>query len=95
VLTNNVPNSFNTSITRQLGHVGRNPARLILAEQLGCRASPRLILEIDIGKLLPVAVADNEAGVQFLDLSRREPKADSPGQREAAATKQLNVGVRP
>ena len=30
-------------------------------------AAPRLILEIDIGKLLSVAVADNEAGVQFLD----------------------------
>jgi hypothetical protein len=29
--------------------------RLILAEQLGCRASPRLILEIDIGELLSVA----------------------------------------
>jgi len=82
---------------RQLGAIGRDPSRLILAEQVGRRAPSRLILEIDIGKLLPVAVADNEAGVQFLDLSRREPKAkaDSPGRREAAATKQLNVGVRP
>jgi len=47
---------------RQLGDVHGNPSRLILAEQLGGRASAGLILEIDIGKLLSVAVADNEAG---------------------------------
>jgi hypothetical protein len=40
-----------------------NPPRLILAEQLGGRASARLILEIDIGKLLAVVVADAKAGV--------------------------------
>jgi hypothetical protein len=45
--------------------------RLIFAEQLGCRASPRPILEIDIGKLLTVAVAHDKAGVQFLDGPRR------------------------
>jgi hypothetical protein len=33
---------------RQLGDVRRNAPRLILAEQLGCRSSPRRILEIDI-----------------------------------------------
>jgi hypothetical protein len=44
--------------------------RLILAEQLGCRASPRPILEIDIGKLLSVVVADNEAGGLFFKRTR-------------------------
>jgi hypothetical protein len=33
--------------------IGRDPSRLILAEQLGRRAPPRLVLEIDIRKLLP------------------------------------------
>ena len=47
---------------RQPHHIGRNPPRLIFAEQLGCRASPRLILEIDIGELLTVVIADNETG---------------------------------
>jgi hypothetical protein len=44
-------------------------ARLI--EQLGRRASPRLILEIDIGELLSVVVADDKAGGLFLDGPRR------------------------
>ncbi len=34
-----------------------------------------LILEIDIGKLLSVAVADDEAGVHFLDSPRRREAA--------------------
>jgi hypothetical protein len=38
---------------RQLGNIRRDPPGLILTEQLGCGSSPRLILEIDIGKLLP------------------------------------------
>jgi hypothetical protein len=33
---------------RQLGDVRRDPSRFIFAEQLGCRAPPRLILEIDL-----------------------------------------------
>jgi hypothetical protein len=37
-----------------------NPLRLILAEQLGGRSTPRLIFKIDICQLLPVAVAHNE-----------------------------------
>jgi hypothetical protein len=37
---------------RQLGDVRCNPSRLILAEQFCCRAPIRLILEIDIRKLL-------------------------------------------
>jgi hypothetical protein len=33
--------------------VGRDPARLVFAEQLGCRPPPWLFLKIDVGKLLP------------------------------------------
>jgi hypothetical protein len=47
---------------RQLGDVHSNPSRLILAEQLGCGAPPRLILEIDTGELLP-----GKAGFQFIE----------------------------
>jgi hypothetical protein len=54
----------------------RDAPRLILAEQLGRRPPPRLILEIDIGKLLSVTVAHDEAGVVVF--------LDSPGWREAA-----------
>jgi hypothetical protein len=49
--------------------------RLILAEQLGCRTSPRLILEIDIGERLSVVVTDAKARGLFLD---------GPGLRKAA-----------
>jgi hypothetical protein len=42
---------------RQLGDVRRNPSRLVFGEQLGRRAPPRFILEIDIGKLLAIVVA--------------------------------------
>src|SRR4029077_2921287 len=59
---------------RQLG-VGSDPPRLVAGEQLGCRASARLLLEIDVGNRLPVGVADDEAGVGLLD---------GPGRREAA-----------
>ena len=58
---------------RQLRNVHRDPSRLILAEQLGGRASPRLILEIDIGKLLPGAVRHDESSA-----------AQGGGQRRAA-----------
>jgi hypothetical protein len=52
-------------------------ARLILAEQLGCRASPRLVLEIDVSKLLPVVVAHNEAGFPLLETPWRWEAATS------------------
>jgi hypothetical protein len=61
---------------RQLGDVGRNPPRLILAEQLGRRSPPRLLLEMDIGKPLPSAVTDFESNTDVLD---------GPGRREAAS----------
>src|SRR5438094_540450 len=41
---------------RQLSDIGRDPSRLILAEQLGRRAPPGLILEIDITQFLPGVV---------------------------------------
>jgi hypothetical protein len=42
---------------------------------VGRRSSPRLILEIDIRKLLSVAVAHDKASVQFFDGSRRREAA--------------------
>jgi len=41
---------------RQLGDIAGDPPRLIFREQLGGRSPARLILEIDIRKLLPGAV---------------------------------------
>jgi 3-oxoadipate enol-lactonase len=67
---------------RQLGDIHRDPPRLIFGEQLRSRPSPRLILEIDIGKLLPVVVADDKAGVQFLD------------RRWKAALTQMNIAPK-
>ena len=48
---------------------------LVLREQLGRRSPAGLIFEIDIGKLLAVVVARDQARLQFLD---------RPGRREAA-----------
>src|ERR1700752_1756178 len=42
-------------------------SRLVFAQQLRCRSSPRLILEIDIGERLSIVVTHDKAGVQFLD----------------------------
>ena len=49
---------------RQRGDVGGDPSRFVAGEQLGCRASAGLLLEIDVGKRLPTGVADDEAGVR-------------------------------
>jgi hypothetical protein len=35
----------------------------VAGEQLGRRAPPRLLLEIDVGERLPVVIADDEAGL--------------------------------
>jgi hypothetical protein len=48
---------------RQLADIAGDPSRLILAEQLGGRAPPRLILEIDIRKRLSTVIAHDKAGV--------------------------------
>jgi hypothetical protein len=46
--------------------IGSNAPRLVAGEELGRRAPPRLVLEIDVGERLPVVVADDEAGVRPL-----------------------------
>ena len=55
--------------------VGGDAPGLVVGEQLGRRSTPRLLLEIDIGKRLPVGVADDEAGLLLVD---------QPGRRDAA-----------
>ena len=50
----------------QLGDVGGDPPRLFARQQVRRRAPSRLILAIDMGDRLPIAVADDEAGVGFL-----------------------------
>jgi hypothetical protein len=45
---------------RQLRDFSPRSAAFIFAEQLSRRSSPRFILEIDIGKLLSVVVADDK-----------------------------------
>jgi hypothetical protein len=61
---------------RQLCDIYSNPSRFIFGEQLCCRSSPRLILEISIGELLPVLVANDKAGiVVFLDRPQRREAA--------------------
>ena len=39
----------------------------VAGEQLGRRAPPRLLLEIDVGERLPVVIADDEAGLLLLE----------------------------
>ncbi len=55
---------------RQLGDIGRDPSRLVTRQQLGRRAATRLILIIDIGKLLPGAVSHDEVGGSTALISR-------------------------
>ena len=52
-----------------------NPPRLVTGQQLGCRTSAGLILTIDEGQCLPVAVADDEARGGLLDRPRRREAA--------------------
>ena len=60
---------------RQFSYIRRDPPRLVAGEQLGRRSTPRLVLEINIGKRLPAVVADNKAGGLFLDSPRRREAA--------------------
>ena len=53
-------------------------SRLVARQLLGSRAPARLILEIDIGEFLAVAVAHDKAGVQFLGSPRRPEAAGAP-----------------
>jgi hypothetical protein len=52
-------------------------------EQLGCRSSPRLVLEVDVGELLAIVIAHHEAGGLFLDDPRR------PGSGELHASPRI------
>ena len=47
--------------------VGGDPPRLVAREEMRRRATAGLILEVDVSERLPVAVADDEAGVGLLD----------------------------
>jgi hypothetical protein len=55
----------------QLGDVRCDTAHLILAEQLGRRTPPRLILIIDVRERLPVVVAHDETVRRDFDRPRR------------------------
>ena len=54
--------------TRQLRDVHRNPARLILREQLG----PCLFLEVDVSKRLSIVIAHDEAGNNWPNRTTRQ-----------------------
>jgi hypothetical protein len=57
---------------RQLGKVGRNPARFVAGQEIARCTPAGLLLEIDVGKRLAAVVADNEATpVEFFDIPRR------------------------
>jgi hypothetical protein len=53
--------------SEQLSDVGRNPSRLVARQQLGCRSSAQLILEIDISERLPAVFAHNKTSGLFFD----------------------------
>jgi hypothetical protein len=59
-------------------HVGRDPPRLILGEQLSRRTPPRFVLEIDIGERLSVVVAHDKSSGLFPDGPRRREAAGHP-----------------
>jgi hypothetical protein len=52
---------------RQLGDVGGDAPGLVARHQSSRRSACRLLLEIDVGERAAVGVADDEAGVGFLD----------------------------
>jgi hypothetical protein len=60
---------------RQLGEVYSDPPRLVSGEQVGRRASARLLLEVKIAERLPVLVADDEALWMLIDGPRRREAA--------------------
>jgi hypothetical protein len=78
------PSFFDSSAApqkiRKFSNIRCDPSRLILAEQLGCGSPTRLILEIDMGELLPGAVRHDECPT--LNVSANV--LDRPRRREAA-----------
>ena len=71
---------------RQLRDIGGDAPGLVAGEQMCRRAPSRLLLEIDVGERLPVAVADDEAGVGVLDGPRRRESGgrSSPSPKQHA-----------
>ena len=63
---------------RQLGDVGGDSPGLVIGEQFGRRASSGLVIEVDVGERLAVAVADDEA----LPIELRVGLLDGPRRRE-------------
>jgi hypothetical protein len=57
-----------------LGDVGGDAPGLVTGEQMRSRAPAGLILEIDVGRHLPVVIADDVAGVGLLDGPRADGK---------------------
>ncbi len=64
--------------TRQPGDVGGDSPGLVIGEQFGRRASSGLVIEVDVGERLAVAVADDEA----LPIELRVGLLDGPRRRE-------------
>jgi hypothetical protein len=59
-------------VRRLVGGDAPNP---VAGEELGRQSPPRLILEVNAGERLTVGVADDVAGVCFLDGPRRREAA--------------------
>jgi hypothetical protein len=51
------------------------PCCSIAGEQVRRRATPRLLLEIDVGKLLPVSILHDEASLSLFGRPRRRESA--------------------
>jgi hypothetical protein len=60
---------------RQLRNIRRDPPRLIFCEQVGGRSPPWLILEIDIGQLLPRVVLHDEGSTNIFGGPGRRTRA--------------------
>jgi hypothetical protein len=52
---------------RQLCDIRRDPARLVIGEQLGRRSPAGFVLEINVGERLSVVVANHESGGSILN----------------------------
>jgi hypothetical protein len=63
---------------RYLSDVGRDPPRFIARKQISGAAPTGLLLEINVGKRLPIEVAHDKARVGFFSSPRRR-KAERSG----------------
>src|SRR5271169_6355598 len=64
-----------TEQIRQLSDIRRYAPRLIAGEQVRPRSSAGLVLEIDVGELVPVVIPDDEARLRLIDGPRRREAA--------------------